>query len=306
MNQTYNGSGDPLADRRADYAARLAGEGDLAAAADLMRQALERAPRWSAGWMTMGGFLERAGDSSGAADAYRSAADQDDADGQGARLRLALLGAAPAPATAPPAFVRGLFDQYADRFDASLVGRLGYDGPAQILAALRDVAGDDRDFGEVLDLGCGTGLMGAQLRDRAGRLTGVDLSPGMLDKARRKRIYDRLFEGDIAAYDPGETRFDLVTAADVLIYVGDPRRLVAVVAALLAPGGLFAFSIETHTGAEPYLLGPSLRFAHAPAALEGLLATEGMEVLRSVPVTLRQDRGQPVAGRIIVAAAPAA
>ena len=107
MIQDSNGSGEPLADRRADYAAQLAEEGSFAAAADLMRQALDLAPGWAAGWVVLGGFCERADDIDAALDAYRRAAALDQTDGHGARLKLAALGAAPLPATAPPAFVRG-------------------------------------------------------------------------------------------------------------------------------------------------------------------------------------------------------
>ena len=301
MIQDSNGSGEPLADRRADYAARLAEDGAFAAAADLMRQALDLAPGWAAGWVVLGGFLECADMTGDALDAYRQAAALDAADGHGARMKLAALGAAPLPASAPPAFVRGLFDQYADRFETSLVDRLGYGAPLQLIGALGAVAGPHRRFAEVLDLGCGTGLMGERLRPTAGNLTGVDLSAGMLDKARRKKIYDRLVESDVVGFGAGTQHYDLVTAADVLIYIGDLAPLFAGVATALAPGGLFTFSVETHDGEAPYALGPSLRFAHAPAAVEAMLDDCAMRMLSKQSVVLRQDRGEAVMGMIFVA-----
>ena len=301
MIQDSNGSGEPLADRRADYAAQLAEEGSFAAAADLMRQALDLAPNWAAGWVVLGGFLESADLAEDALDAYRRAAALDMTDGHGAQLKLAALGAAPLPATAPPAFVRGLFDQYADRFETSLVDRLGYGAPLQLIGALDALVGPDRRFAEVLDLGCGTGLMGERLRPFADRLTGVDLSAGMLGKARRKQIYDALVEADVVGFTAGTARFDLVTAADVLIYIGDLAPLFDGVAAILAPGGLFAFSVETYPGPEPYTLGTSLRFAHSAPAVGALLGASGMRTLSTQAVVLRQDRGVSVMGMIFVA-----
>src|SRR4029077_10060116 len=117
-----------------------------------------------------------------------------------------------------------LFDDYADRFDTHLVGILRYRAPHAILAALQDVCADRPPrFAHALDLGCGTGLMGEAIRPFAERLDGVDLSPLMLAKARAKLVYDRLAEAEIVAFVRGspDRAFDLVLAADVLVYVAD-------------------------------------------------------------------------------------
>lgn len=302
MGTDLHRSGEPRADRRADYAAHLASAGDHAAAADLMRQALDFAPGWAAGWVALGDHLGRAGLGGAAIDAYRHALALDALDGCGAGLKLAALGAAETPGSAPPAFVRGLFDQYAEGFEASLVGKLGYAAPARMLDALRAVAGPDMHFAQALDLGCGTGLMGEQVRPVAGRLTGVDLSPAMLAKARRKGLYDRLVEADIAAFDAGAERYDLVTAADVLIYGGDLRALFARIAAMLVPGALFAFTVEAHDGPEAYVLRPSLRYAHSEGGVDATLRAAGMAVRSRSRAALRTDRGQPVEGFLFIAA----
>lgn len=294
-------SGDPRADRRADYAESYAKSGDHAAAVDLMRQAVELAPGWTLGRMRLAAFLEEAGDRDAAGAVYAAVRAEDEADPYGAGLKLASLGRAPVPVAPPPAFVAGLFDQYAEGFEAALVKRLGYRVPDTLAEAIRDVAGGRR-FAAVLDLGCGTGLMGERLRPICDRLEGIDLSAGMLQRARRKKIYDRLVEGDILdAWADKAVRYDLVTAADVLNYLGDLAPVFARVASVQKSGDLFAFSVEADDGADGFALRPSLRYAHAPAHVVALLDAAGFAPRSQRRAELRQDRGEPVAGALFVA-----
>lgn len=289
-------SGDPLADRRASYAAGLATEGDHAAAADLMRQALELDPDWATGWAVLGGYLEQAGDLTEAGKACLKALALDPADGQGAALKLAALGQAATPDAAPPAFVRALFDAYADRFETSLVERLGYGAPDDLLAAIRKVGGPNRRYAHALDLGCGTGLVGERLRPIAARLSGIDVSPAMIEKARAKGLYDRLSVGNIVDAEPGGEGIDLVTAADVFIYLGDLSAVFACIARLLRADGLFAFTVEAHDGPEPFAVGPSLRFRHSRDDVAALAQQAGFAVVHEERLVIRQDRGEPVEG----------
>ena len=108
-------SGNPAADRRHTYAVSYREAGDLEAAAELMAQALELAPRWAAGWLTLGEVLEAGGKEGPAIDAYRQAMSLDPADEAGAGGRLARLGAHPAGGALSPAHVAALFDDYAPR-----------------------------------------------------------------------------------------------------------------------------------------------------------------------------------------------
>ncbi|WP_062204493.1 class I SAM-dependent methyltransferase [Aureimonas sp. AU12] len=295
-------SGDPLADRRADYAEAYAKARDFAAAADLMRQALALAPGWTLGRMRLASFLEEAGAREEAGTVYAQVAAGNADDPYGAGLKLAALGLAQAPAAPPPAFVAGLFDQYANGFETQLVERLGYRVPDLLFATLAEVADEPLHFVRALDLGCGTGLMGERLRPVCDRLEGIDLSVGMLEKARSKRLYDTLTECDVLAAGKGhEGSYDCVAAADVLTYLGDLAPVFAHVATLLAPGGLFAFSVEADDEAAGFTLRPSLRYAHAPAELARLLMLAGFEPLLEQRAELRRDRGEPVLGAIIVA-----
>lgn len=290
-------SGDLLADRRADYAEMLAESGDAAAAAELMTGALELAPNWAAGWFRVGELREKAGDSAGAEQAWREALRLEPADRFGATLKLALLGAAPIPETPPADFVEALFDDYADRFDKALVDKLGYRVPELLDAAIR--ATDFLRFHRAVDLGCGTGLMGVRLRPLCGDLEGIDLSAEMLRKADARGVYDRLVKGDIAdlAIAPG---VDLVTAADVFMYVGALQTVFARVAAMLKPGGLFVFSVEASDG-DDLVLRDSRRYAHGQAYVERELGVAGFTLLSLTSDTIRMDRGEAIRGLVVVA-----
>ncbi|MCW4116956.1 methyltransferase [Aurantimonas sp. MSK8Z-1] len=307
MAFSIHSSGDPTADRRADYAQMLAEAGDPAAAADLMRQALERAPAWAAGWFRLAEFASVAGLAAEAEGAWRTVLRLDAADRFGAELKLAQAGLAPLPDAAPAAFVAGLFDQYADRFDTALVETLAYRAPEAIFTALGELGHPAMRFAEALDLGCGTGLMGERLRKSVSHLAGIDLSAGMLAKAGAKGVYDRLSAGDVAVAEPGESgRYDLVTAVDVLIYLGDLAPVFRRVRQALTADGLFAFTVEAHGGPETFVLRDSLRFAHSRAGLEALAEREGFTVRVCRETVLRQDRGEDVEGFVVVLApAPA-
>lgn len=292
-------SGDLIVDRRADYAEMLFAGGECAAAADLMRDALALAPAWAAGWFQLGEMREAAGDPAAASEAWTEALRLDPADRVGASLKLARVGAAHGLDAPPSAFVEALFDQYAESFDAKLVGRLGYRVPELIHAALAR-AGATR-FAHVLDLGCGTGLMGERLRSFASFIEGYDISAGMLRKAAAKRVYDRLERVDLQRLEAGERRADLVAIADVLMYLGALDRILSTVADMTLPGGLLAFSLERHDGPEPMVLRASRRYAHSEPHLRDLLARLGFEIVSIDREPIRFDRGQPIEGLIVVA-----
>jgi predicted TPR repeat methyltransferase len=303
-------SGDLIADRRYQWALDLAARGDLAGAADLLTQTLEMAPGFAAAWFTLGAVRDRLGDRDGAVAAFSQARDTDATDTQGARLQLARLGADEAAPPMSEAYVRRLFDQYAGRYDTALTEHLRYRGPAVLLEAVEQVmreAGRPPHFDSVLDLGCGTGLAGAAFRSLAGRLTGVDLSPAMIAKATDKGIYDRTavasFEDFLAGAAVAKERYDLVLAADVFVYVNDLAPIVAGISEIVAPGGLLAFTAETHSGAGAKLL-PTLRFAHGESYVRAILGANGLAARHLAQTSVRSEKGVPVEGLVVVAAAP--
>lgn len=295
-------SGDPRADRRADHAEMLMAEGAPGAAAEVLLGALELAPGWAFGWFRLGEMHEAAGDAPAAARAWRTGQALDPADHAGAALKLALLGAAPQPDQPPSAFVETLFDQYAKTFDRALVDALGYRVPALLFEAIRER--HPARFHHAVDLGCGTGLMGERLRPIADRLTGYDISAAMLAEARAKNLYDGLEKADLHDLPFAGEPAGLVTAADVFMYLGRLDKTFAAIRRMLAPGGIFALSVERHDGAEDFVLRGSRRYAHSETYVRRLLAGCGLGVAAVRAETVRYDRGEPVAGLIAVAAAP--
>jgi predicted TPR repeat methyltransferase len=308
MHPTQFSSGDVIADRRADYARMLAENGEHEAAVELMEQALELVPDWPAGLVRLADYAEKAGLVDKAVPALRRMLDLDPEDIFGARLKLALLGAEAIPDQPPSRYVEALFDDYADRFDAALVERLDYTVPAKLA---RLIAGhDDRLFDTAVDLGCGTGLFGAEIRDRVNRLEGFDLSVNMLAKAAEKGLYDLLAKADLSLDAAGaglfdddlvERRADLVSAADVLMYLGDVANAFSLAAHLARPGALFAFSVEDAGEGDGYLLAPSLRYAHTERHVRQRLAENGFDVLTLTRTTIRMDGGKPVSGILFLA-----
>jgi predicted TPR repeat methyltransferase len=325
-------SGDLIADRRYQWALEQAARGDLAAAADILTQTVAKAPGFAAAWFALGEMCDRLGERADAIAAFEKARDADPHDRQGARLQLVRLGSGTATPAMTQAYVRRLFDQYAARYDAVLTEHLDYRAPAVLFAAVEAVVHAARRrmrFGAMLDLGCGTGLGGAAFRGCIDWLVGVDLSPAMIAQAAGKGLYDRLATGamqDFLAAEAANTaflaaeaantaflaaeaantaRYHLVLAADVLVYVNELAPIAAAVARVLAPGGLFAFTVEAHGGDGAKLL-PTLRYAHGEGSIRRALADAGLLVCALAAAAVRSERGAPVDGLVVVAQRPSA
>jgi predicted TPR repeat methyltransferase len=306
MQPTQLTSGDVIADRRADYAKMLNDGGEAEAAADLMEQALELAPEWAAGWYRLATYRETAGNKTGAVDAYRRTLDLGRDDIFGAGLKLALLGDVTIPDQPPSSYVERLFDDYADRFETSLVKKLDYSVPGKLA---RLIVSTGRRYRSCVDLGCGTGLLGPEIRDWVDRLEGFDLSQNMLAKAAEKHIYDHLAQADLSLApmatglfaDGPEHRADLVTAADVLMYLGNLESVFEGVVALSAPGADFAFSVEDAGEGEGFRLAPSLRYAHSEPHIRGLCERHGFEVLDMTRTAIRKDGANVISGILFLA-----
>jgi len=282
-----------IADRRYGLGRDYAADGDLAAAADLYLQATELAPGFASAWFALGEVREALGDREGARVAFTKARASDPQDHHGAALHLARLGAADPATAALHGYVRTLFDQYAPRFDRALA----------VEALCRADARPTR-FGTMLDLGCGTGLAGAAFRPHVDWLIGVDLSAGMIAEARQKGLYDRLVTGDIAEHLAEQraagAAFHLIIAADVFAYVADVPEVCAAVAAVLAPDGLFGFTVETHAG-EGAIVGAKMRYAHGATFVRRAIADAGLTLTQLTPASSRTENRVPVPGLLVVA-----
>lgn len=304
MRRLQNSSGDLIIDRRAGFAAVLARDKDFAAAAEVMAGALELAPHWAAGWQLLGDYRAEAGDSEGATAAYRQVHALDGHGVFGAQLSLAAHQAGTMPAGTDVAYVTTLFDQYAGRFERELIGALGYAVPPVLAAMIADATGGQR-IARAVDLGCGTGLMGIELRAMSERLEGVDLSARMLAEARRKHVYDRLEQAELVTFltrDAGGV--SLLTAADVIIYAGPLPPILSEAFAALAPGGLFGFSLELHAGTGTLLQRRQLRYAHNGDEALAECRTAGFELVATRRMALRRERDAPVDGLLVVVRKP--
>lgn len=211
---------------------------------------------------------------------------------------------------ADPAYVVALFDAYAERFDEHLAA-LGYSAPASVAQRLAGLLPEGA--GTVVDLGCGTGLVGQALGGFARHLVGVDLSSGMLAEARTRQCYDQLERCELTAFlrdHPGE--FDAIVSADTLIYIGDLRPVFAAASAALRGPGVLVFTVELTAGtpAADYRLQERGRFAHDRRWVASQLREAGFGEVELAECVLRRERNHDVHGlmvsarRCVVSAAP--
>jgi predicted TPR repeat methyltransferase len=223
-------------------------------------------------------------------------------DDQTIRFMLdALTGAANASA-APTEYVKNLFDNYAGYFDKHVLDTLHYQVPQLMHDLLKPYLPVTPEQWRVLDLGCGTGLSGAVFRDIAKHLVGVDISPRILSKAREKNIYDELIEMDIvSALNQLQEKYNLIIAADTLVYLGDLSAIFTACHRLLDTNGLFTFSLEAGN-VSPYQLQKTGRFTHTKSYIENLAAQHQLTILQCRSITCRTQEEQPVEGFIFVLA----
>ena len=297
-------SGDLVADRRFDFARDLQLRGDLAAAADLFLQAAELAPGFVSAWFTLAEVREQLGERDAAIEAFRKAQAADPEDRHGASLRLMLLGAEQLSAM-PQAYVRALFDQYAPKFEAALINDLGYRGPALLFKAVlaaRHAARKPAFFKRAIDLGCGTGLAASAFASEVDHFIGIDLSPGMIEKARATGLYARLEVAEMVEALRGkpDAGADLVLAADAMVYLSDLAPLLCEATRVLAAGGLLAFTVETH-GGDGVILGEGLRYAHGADYVRASIADAGLTLSRLKELSTRTENNEPVPGLVVVA-----
>jgi predicted TPR repeat methyltransferase len=219
------------------------------------------------------------------------------------RHMLAACGGEAPPARADDAYVREVFDRFAESFDEQLLKNLDYRAPEVLVDALTDVLGAAEGALDVLDAGCGTGLCGPLIRPHARRLDGVDLSSGMLEKARLRGGYDELVAAELTAYlkDHPQT-WDVVLSADTLVYFGDLAEVLAATHAALRAGGRVAFTLEAMDVDEDRSeLSSSGRYRHTRRYVERVLDAAGFVDISMAASALRKEVGKPVSGWVVVA-----
>jgi predicted TPR repeat methyltransferase len=265
------------------------------------RRVLELRPRYVAAYDALGRTLYRAGKVEQAVSVYREWLKADPRSSVARHMLAACTGDA-APQRASDGYVRETFDAFADSFD-QVLDQLGYRAPALIAETLnRCLAAPDASL-IVADAGCGTGLCADFLRPRAKRLVGVDLSAGMLARARARKQYDQLVEAELAAWLASQRPiFDLIVSADTLCYFGLLDRVLSGAARALKPGGVLVFTVEQADGdVETCRLTPSGRYSHAEPYLRTALVAAGLDPIAIEPDVLRRETGHEVAGLLVSA-----
>lgn len=253
-------------------------------------------------WSNRGGILKDLKRVDEAAACYERAIEHG-ADAELHRYYLASMRGDATPAAAPKAYVEGLFDEYADRFDSHLIEVLHYQTPRVLVDTLRRV--HPQPFVSALDLGCGTGLVAPLLQGLVPHIDGIDLSQRMLDKARALDLYDRLLKEDVVEHLLAtERRYDLVLSADVVPYLGDLEPLFAAVRRVIEPAGVFAFTAERAEPRQRFVLRPSMRYMHGEHYLRELALRQGFTVSELMPHVLREDQGRPIDGLYLVLRVP--
>jgi predicted TPR repeat methyltransferase len=282
-----------LADTLADL-----GVTDQAREHALLAQRLDVPPR-PALLFALGVALARCGAADAARVRLRQCASGDPSDRYGARIALAALGEGAPPARASEAFIDRLYAICADRWDDSADPH-PYRG-AQLVA--ERVAGEALD---VLDAGCGTGLVGVLVRARARTLIGVDLSAVMLERAKAKTVYDELVRGDMIELMQGRPQScDVVTSAATLIHFGDLGPTFRSAGVALRSGGVFIFTVFPHArDAEVSVaaldgLGQGGCFRHGRDYVAGTAAANGFAVETIETAVHEYRNGQPLEALVV-------
>jgi predicted TPR repeat methyltransferase len=204
------------------------------------------------------------------------------------------------PATAPSDYVRSFFDEFSRRFEKHLVDNLQYKVPRLMRDAYDSVLPNGCKFKNGVDLGCGTGLSGEAFISLAERLTGVDLSPNMIEKSKEKEIYEALYEDDILKFlNESKETFDLFIAADVLIYLGDPIPFFEKIKKAAADGAIIVLSTESCDEGD-YHIRQTGRYAHNKSSIEEVASRFGFKLLLRNSAGLRMEKEQWVDGDIFV------
>ncbi len=223
-----------------------------------------------------------------------------------ARHLLAACSGEDVPQRATDAYVKQVFDNFAERFEERLE-RLEYRAPELVAETVAKIYGEPAGGLDILDAGCGTGLCGPLLGPYARRLEGVDLSSGMLARARSTGCYDALEEAELTgSIGSRKDAYDMIVSADTLCYFGDLGEVMAAAAAAVRPSGFFIFTVERGeeddgTMRAGFRISPSGRYSHRESYVRRVVAEAGLKLRSVAHGALRQEMGSPVAGLVVTA-----
>jgi predicted TPR repeat methyltransferase len=275
-----------------NYGAALQRLGKMQPAITAYRRAIAADPDLPQPVHNLGYLYASEGNYASAAECFRAALQRHPGDPTFEYLLAAACGKN--PERAPQGYVVSLFDSLAPQFDRHLLRDLDYRAPEGLATLVRptlEAAARDGRSAQVVDLGCGTGLVGSALAGTGAEVVGVDLSPRMLDVAAGRGVYARLERGELVDVLARVTAASVlaVLAADVFIYVGNLDAVFDAVSAALAPGGVFGFSVEATGDKAGYRLKPTGRYAHSLDYLYALAAKAGLEKRRLQRCRIRRE-----------------
>jgi predicted TPR repeat methyltransferase len=263
------------------------------------RRVLDLKPRISGAYETIARFAT--GRSDIAVEAYRLWLEAEP-DNPVARHMLAAHLGQGTPQRADDAYIVDIFDRAAGGFD-SVLAKLEYAAPNLLTAALARVIAMDQPAHVILDAGCGTGLCGPLLRSSARQLIGVDLSAGMLVKARERKVYDELHQSELVAFMRAHpATYDVVISADTLVYFGALEEAMSAAAGALKPGGVLAFTVEAEPAESTgkFRMHSSGRYSHGTQYIRDCLTAAKLNVLQIEPAVLRKEGGADVLGYVVL------
>ena len=271
-------------------------EGEIAKAVAVYELLLDHNPVYLPGVSNLAYLYHIQGEFERAKGLYQQLLDHNPEDDR-ARYMLAILDGEEI-ATPPAGYVRELFDRFSNHFEQRLLDKLEYQVPELIDRLLARRTERTRLFDRVLDIGCGTGLAGERLRPFAENLAGVDLSQGMLAIAKEKQLYDRLIEEEAVRFLQANPKqyWDLIVAADMLIYLGDLSPFFAALAPRLPEKSLFCCTTELTTEADTWTLLPNGRYAHSRAYIRALAGMYNLRLVSLETINIRKEAGEWVQG----------
>ena len=281
-------------------ASRLRSKGSVRAAFVCQHYATMQTPDDPEQWAALGDIAHIVGRREDAREAYERYLELSPGDAEVEHILVALRDAPPPP-RAPDECVVQLYERFAEFYERNMRGDLEYRGPELIAGVL------DRTFGspdatlDVLELGCGTGLVGKPLRARARRLVGIDLSPDMVKRAKATKRYDALEVAEITEWlsRSADREFDLIAAGDTFIYFGDLRQVLKPAAARLRAGGRVVFTVERDEGSG-FRLTDSGRYVHSEAHIQDAARDAGLVVEIMDSAVLRYEYGEAVQALVVV------
>ncbi len=271
-------------------------QGNLKGAIDSYQKAIKIKPHYADAYNNLGNVLRDKGDLEGAINSYKQALKINPHKASALHMLDALTGNT--TDHPPREYVTKLFDEHAREFDHILVNKLEYNIP-KILGKIMTQQKFD-SFDSVLDLGCGTGLMGVELKQYAKNIEGIDLSKFMIEQAEKKNIYNKISQFDLIEYLSTENLdFDLFVSTDVFIYVGELSEVFRLIKARNKRNGKLIFSTE-HTEKKGFFLEKSGRYSHSKEYIMGLCEKFDYELLNFEKTKLRKEKNGFLLGGLYI------